>query len=87
MKSSKQAILDFLILLNLTDFLTKTIGIIATTMAVKLKSVYKLFHMAGDIVYNLLFPQLTAAMYMPKHVNWVGSLCAFFAGTMLRFLR
>ena len=55
-------------------------------MAVKLKSVYKLFHMSGDIVYALLFPQLTAAMYMPEYVNWFGSTCAFFVGVILRFL-
>jgi len=62
------------------------VGLIATTMAVKLKSVYKLFHMSGDIVYALLFPQLTAAMYMPEYVNWFGSTCAFFVGVILRFL-
>ena len=56
-------------------------------MAVKLKSVYKLFHMSGDIVYALLFPQLTAAMYIPKHVNWFGSISAFVVGVLLRFLR
>ena len=55
-------------------------------MAVKLKSVYKLFHMSGDIVYALLFPQLTAAMYMPEYVNWFGSTCAFIVGLLLRFL-
>jgi len=63
------------------------VGVMATTMAVKLKSVYKLFHMSGDIVYALLFPQLTAAMYMPNHVNWFGSYAAFFTGVLLRFLR
>jgi len=62
------------------------VGVMATTMAVKLKSVYKLFHMSGDIVYALLFPQLTAAMYMPNHVNWFGSYAAFFTGVLLRFL-
>ena len=62
------------------------VGLIATTMAVKLKSVYKLFHMSGDIVYALLFPQLTAAMFMPEYVNWFGSTCAFFVGVILRFL-
>lgn len=62
-------------------------GVMATTMAVKLKSVYKLFHMSGDIVYALLFPQLTAAMFMPRHVNWFGSYAAFFVGVTLRFLR
>ena len=61
-------------------------GVIATTMAVKLKSVYKLFHMSGDIVYALLFPQLTAAMYMPTYVNWFGSTMAFITGVLLRFL-
>jgi len=55
-------------------------------MAVKLKSVYKLFHMSGDIVYALLFPQLTAAMYMPTYVNWFGSTMAFITGVLLRFL-
>jgi Na+/proline symporter len=62
------------------------IGVIATTMAVKLKSVYQLFHMSGDIVYALLFPQLTAAMYMPTYVNWFGSTLAFITGVLLRFL-
>ena len=62
------------------------LGLIATTMAVKLKSVYKLFHMSGDIVYALLFPQLTAAMYMPEYVNWFGSTCAFIVGLLLRFM-
>ena len=42
--------------------------------------------MSGDIVYALLFPQLTAAMYMPEYVNWFGSTCAFFVGVILRFL-
>ncbi|CBY35376.1 unnamed protein product, partial [Oikopleura dioica] len=45
-----------------------------------------LFHFAGDLVYVLLFPQLTSSLYLKDHVNGFGSVTAFVFGTFVRLL-
>ena len=46
---------------------------IATVMAITVQSIYGLFHMCGDFVYVLLFPQLVCTMFIPWF-NTFGSM-------------
>lgn len=49
----------------------------ATAMALTVKSVYGLWYLSSDLVYVILFPQLTSVVYLKKHVNTYGSLGEF----------
>jgi len=62
------------------------LGSIATIIAITYSSVYKLFYFCSDLVFVLLFPQLTAALFIPQYVNPIGSIVAFAFGAMLRLL-
>lgn len=53
------------------------VGIMATAMALTVKSVYGLWYLSSDLVYVILFPQLTSVVYLKKHVNTYGSLGEF----------
>ncbi|CAL4076074.1 unnamed protein product, partial [Meganyctiphanes norvegica] len=58
----------------------------STIISIKSNSVYDLFHLCGDFVYVMLFPQLTCAVHLTKHVNAYGSIFAYFIGLLLRLL-
>ena len=60
------------------------IGITATILALKIKSVYALWFLCSDFVYTLLFPQLVAALF-DKKANAIGSLAGFVVAFILRF--
>ncbi|OQR78985.1 high-affinity choline transporter 1-like [Tropilaelaps mercedesae] len=62
------------------------VGIMATAMALTVKSVYGLWYLSSDLVYVILFPQLTSVVYLKKHVNTYGSLAAYIVGLLLRGL-
>ncbi|XP_003738335.1 high-affinity choline transporter 1 [Galendromus occidentalis] len=62
------------------------VGIMATAMALTVKSVYGLWYLSSDLVYVILFPQLTCVVYLKKHVNTYGSLAAYIVGLLLRGL-
>lgn len=72
---------------TLTSFIKKTIwiiGIAATLLALKIKSVYVLWFLCSDFVYTILFPQLTTALF-DKKANVYGSLAGFIISFILRF--
>ena len=50
------------------------VGIMATAMALTVKSVYGLWYLSSDLVFVILFPQLTCVVYLKKQVNTYGSL-------------
>lgn len=50
------------------------VGIMATAMALTVKSVYGLWYLSSDLVYVILFPQLVSVVYLKKTVNTYGSL-------------
>lgn len=60
-----------------------TIGIGATLIALNAKSVYALWYLSSDMVYCILFPQLTCALYF-KSANWYGALSGFIVALVLR---
>ncbi len=60
------------------------IGITATILALKIKSVYALWFLCSDFVYTLLFPQLVTALF-DKKANVIGSLAGFIIAFVLRF--
>lgn len=62
------------------------VGIMATAMALTVKSVYGLWYLSSDLVYVILFPQLVSVVYLKKHVNTYGSLAGYIVGLLLRGL-
>jgi len=61
------------------------VGALSTVIAVEVKSIYGLWYLCGDLVYVLLFPQLTCVLYVNKS-NTYGSACGLLVGVVLRFL-
>ncbi|XP_018016717.1 high-affinity choline transporter 1-like, partial [Hyalella azteca] len=59
---------------------------VACAIAIFTTSIYALFYLCGDLVYVMLFPQLTLAVHCPNHVNRPGSIVAFVVGFLLRIL-
>ena len=46
--------------------------------------VYKLFYFCSDLVFTLVFPHLTTALFCPEWVNPLGSAVAFIFGALMR---
>jgi high affinity choline transporter 7 len=59
------------------------IGTTATLIALNAKSVYALWYLCSDLVYVILFPQLTCALFY-KGANRYGSLAGFIVAMVLR---
>ncbi|XP_025113579.1 high affinity choline transporter 1-like [Pomacea canaliculata] len=59
------------------------IGAAATAMSIYIRTVWGLFVLAADIVYVIVLPQLTCALFVPS-TNAYGALTAFLAGAILR---
>jgi len=60
------------------------LGAGAIVMALKVQSVQALWFFTSDLVFVLLFPQLTCALFDPK-ANRTGSIAAFCVSGVLRF--
>jgi high affinity choline transporter 7 len=56
---------------------------VATVMGITIKSVYGLWFLCSDLVYVVLFPQLTCVVYA-KNTNTYGSMVAYWTGIFLR---
>ena len=52
-------------------------------IALNVKSVYTLWYLASDLVYTILFPQLTMALFY-KNANLYGSIAGFSVALFLR---
>uniref|UniRef100_A0A915JCU9 High-affinity choline transporter 1 n=1 Tax=Romanomermis culicivorax TaxID=13658 RepID=A0A915JCU9_ROMCU len=59
------------------------VGILATVMALTIKSIYGLWYLSSDLVYVILFPQLLSVVYMSK-VNTYGSIAGYAVGLIAR---
>ncbi|MDB9787213.1 hypothetical protein OAB57_03830, partial [Bacteriovoracaceae bacterium] len=59
------------------------VGIAATLMALKIKSVYGLWFLCSDFVYCILFPQLVLALF-DKKANTIGAISGFLVAITLR---
>lgn len=61
------------------------IGAGATLLALVLKSTYTLWYFCSDLVYTMLFPALTAALYFKRANKW-GVYAGIFVALFLRFM-
>lgn len=59
------------------------IGVTTMIIALNVKSVYTLWYLASDLVYCILFPQLTMALFY-KNANFYGSLAGLITAFILR---
>ncbi|XP_046374505.2 high-affinity choline transporter 1-like [Haliotis rufescens] len=59
------------------------IGIIATVLSIFVRTVWGLFVLAADIVFVIVLPQLTCALFLPA-TNGYGGIVGFTLGTVLR---
>ena len=57
---------------------------VATVLALYLSTIYGLLFLAADLVLVIMFPQLTAALFIPL-TNTYGAFCGYFIGLLLRF--
>jgi len=60
------------------------VGLIATALALQIKSVYALWYFCADLVYVVLFPQLVMVLYY-KSANRLGSIWGIIVAVILRF--
>ena len=56
---------------------------LALAMALTVESIYMLWYLCADLVYVILFPQLTAVLYLKKS-NTYGSLAGYVFGLFFR---
>ena len=63
---------------------TIAVGVAATIMALRIKSVQALWYLCSDFVYVILFPQLTMALFC-KCANRPGSIAGLAVSFALRF--
>jgi high affinity choline transporter 7 len=54
-------------------------GVLATVVAVTADTIYGLFVLCSDLMYVILFPQLTLILYF-KRTNAYGCLSGYFLG-------
>ncbi|XP_037069019.1 high-affinity choline transporter 1-like [Pollicipes pollicipes] len=59
-------------------------AVIATVIAIVVKSIYGLFFLCSDLVFVILFPQLVTVVHMPRLTNTYGSFLAMLVGLTLR---
>ncbi|SEI07416.1 solute carrier family 5 (high affinity choline transporter), member 7 [Halobacillus karajensis] len=59
------------------------VGVGAMIIALNVQSVYTLWYLASDLVYTILFPQLTMALFY-KNANLYGSIAGFSTALFLR---
>lgn len=71
-------------LLRITRLSILVVGVLATALALQVKSVYALWYFCADIVYVVIFPQLVMVLYF-KSANRIGSISGMIVGVILRF--
>jgi high affinity choline transporter 7 len=59
------------------------VGIVATLTALNVQSVYALWYLCADLIYCILFPQLTTALYF-KRSNRYGAIAGLIVSFILR---
>ena len=60
-----------------------TVGVAATLIALNVESVYVLWYLCADLVYCILFPQLTTALF-DKKANTYGAVAGLIVSFVLR---
>ena len=69
---------------RIVRILIVVLGILATIIGLRVQSIGLLWYLCGDIVYCVLFPVLTLALFDP-HANRTGALTGLAASVFLRF--
>ena len=59
-------------------------GCVSMAIAIWSNVIYGMFILAADIVFVIIFPQLTAVLFFPSFVNSAGAFAGFFLGLVLR---
>lgn len=59
------------------------VGVLATILALQVKSVYALWYLCADLVFVILFPQLTMALF-DKKTNLIGAATGMAVSLVLR---
>ena len=59
------------------------VGVAATLIALNVQSVYALWYLCADLIYCILFPQLTTALYF-KRSNRYGAIAGLIVSLVLR---
>ncbi|MCX6357126.1 MAG: sodium:solute symporter, partial [Candidatus Aureabacteria bacterium] len=62
---------------------TVAVGLAATVIALKIKSVQALWYLCSDFVYVILFPQLTMALFC-RRANRIGAIAGLLVSFVLR---
>jgi high affinity choline transporter 7 len=68
---------------RIVRWLVVILGALATIIALNVSSVAALWYLCGDVVYCVLFPQLTLALFDPK-ANRIGALSGLGVSVFLR---
>lgn len=71
------------VLTRLVRALVLVFGVSAAGIALSVTSVSALWYLCGDLVYCILFPQLTLALF-DRRSNWVGALAGLAVSVFLR---
>ncbi len=69
---------------NIVRVLIVILGVLATIIGLRVQSIGLLWYLCGDIVYCVLFPVLTLALFDPR-ANRTGALAGFGVSVFLRF--
>ena len=59
------------------------VGILSMVMGITIETIYGLWYLCADLVYVILFPQLTSVVYL-DFSNTYGSLAAYLVGMFFR---
>ena len=59
------------------------VGVLSMVMGITIETIYGLWYLCADLVYVILFPQLTAVVYL-EFSNTYGSLAAYIVGMFFR---
>jgi len=71
-------------LLSIIEMLRLRYRILSLKIDTNQFKVYKLFYFCSDLVFTLVFPHLTTALFCPEWVNPLGSAVAFVFGALMR---
>ncbi|KAF2348984.1 Sodium/solute symporter [Trinorchestia longiramus] len=62
------------------------VAVMASGIGIAINSIYYLFKLCGDLVFVILFPQLTMVVHFGKYINTYGSFVGFCIGFTVRLL-
>lgn len=61
-----------------------SVGLVATAISLSVPIIYGIFILAADIVYVIILPQLTYAIFLAERGSALGSVAGFLVGVVMR---